>query len=278
MAYLEDYNKQCLSQLIFTFAVCANRCIEMADLNSSRSEPTYNSYADYVASAYGDWFDTHSWLVNFLRNGYPGRCWERQAPEIEIYVLDSVNDILESRSFIAPRRGPVDQAFLDVLHEPSSKRRTRLVMLQCGQLGDTNHSYIDAIGLHYMLDPFFFSAHFERCRDVCEGGNLNRPSPPVLLPSEQRFLQTITDSFSHMTAAWKMSGDERTCKVALSLIPTCSANAPQLSCLDWTISALVASPSCVLNSCNTIHLKSSEFWIRTLQTIFFHTSETPPVG
>jgi len=183
----------------------------MTDSNSSGSEPSYNSYADYVASVFGDGYGKHVWLVDFLRQGSENRAWICPKPHIEIHILDSVNNTLESRSFIAPRRGPVDQVFLDVLRNPSRHRRTRLVLLQCGDLGDTNGSYIDAIGLHYMLDPYFFCAHFDLYRDFTKVDTIRQSYMPILLPSERRFLQIITDRMSLMTATWKISGNECTC-------------------------------------------------------------------
>ncbi|KAH0539016.1 hypothetical protein FGG08_004410 [Glutinoglossum americanum] len=183
----------------------------MADPSSSGPGPSYDTYADYVASVYGVRYGGFAWLVGFLRKGYEVRFWEYQQPQIEIHVLDSVNDTLESWSFVAPRRGPVDQSFLNVLRKPPSERRTRLILLQCGQLGDTNGSYIDAIGLHYLLDPYFFSAHFDLCRDLTESGIIGRSYGPSALPSGRRFLQIVTDrKNSFMTATWRISSQERT--------------------------------------------------------------------
>jgi hypothetical protein len=191
---------------------------------SSRGNSLHSTYADYVASTYGDKYDEQGWLVEFLRQSYNKRCWEGRQPDIEIHVLDCFDDNLQSQSFIAPRRGPVDQEFLDILRRPSgssdsSQRRTRLLLLQCGQLGDTNGSYIDAIGLHYMLNPYFFSAHFELCRDLIESGSIARTFAPALLPSERRFLQIVTDNNSHMTMTWEISDTECTCKLNPRYIP-----------------------------------------------------------
>lgn len=187
----------------------------MANSNSGIPAIQYSSYADYVVSIYGDGSDVYSeqaWLVGFLRWGYPERYWKQRPAEIKIHILDSVNDILESQTFTAPRRGPVDPAFLKTLQSSPSQRRTRLIMVQCGQLGDTNGLYIDAIGLRYMLDPHFFSAHFDICLDLTEGGKPNRNFQPALLPSERQFLQIVTDLNSHLTVAWKISENECTCK------------------------------------------------------------------
>ncbi|KAL5345536.1 hypothetical protein ACLOAV_009286 [Pseudogymnoascus australis] len=183
--------------------------------SSSGGNYLHNTYADYVASTYGDNYNEQGWLVRFLRQSYNIRYGERRQPNIEIHVLDSFDDNLQSQSFIALRRGPVDQRFLDILRRPlgssdSSQRRTRLLLLQCGQLGDTNGSYIDAIGLHYMLNPYFFSAHFELCRDLPESGSFVRTFAPALLPSERPFLQIVTDNNSHMTMSWEISDTECT--------------------------------------------------------------------
>jgi hypothetical protein len=182
----------------------------------NRGNSLHNTYADYVASTYGHNNDEQGWLVNFLRHSYNKR-WEGRQPDLEIHILDSFDDNLQSQSFIAPRRGLVDQNFLDILRRPtgssnSSQRRTRLLLLQCGQLGDTNGSYIDAIGLRYMLNPYFFSAHFELCKDLTESGLIGRIFAPALLPSERRFLQIVTDNNSHMTMTWEISDTECTCK------------------------------------------------------------------
>jgi hypothetical protein len=196
--------------------------------SSSRDDASHQTYADYVASTHGDEYDKLGWLVNFLRKSYHERDWGPRQPSIDIHILDSLDGHLHSQSFVAPRRGPVDQQFLDTLKRPSaspdsSSRRTRLLLLQCGQLGDTNGSYIDAIGLHYMLNPYFFSAHFELCRDLTESGHIVRSFAPALLPSERRFLQIVSDSNSHMTMTWEISDKECTCKLSslYILIYTC---------------------------------------------------------
>jgi hypothetical protein len=134
-----------------------------------------------------------------------------------------------------------------VLRKPSLRRRTRLVLLQCGQLGDTSGSYIDAIGLHYMLNPYFFSAHFELCRQLNKAGSIIQSHAPALLPPERHFLQIVPDSNSHMTATWKISGNECTSKLLSDPSPIPLADLSQSSHLDWIISGLIDSPSCVMN-------------------------------
>jgi hypothetical protein len=184
----------------------------MADVVPGDVNVPYNTYADYVASNYGDGWGRYSWLVNFLRKGYVAyREPERSRHILKIHVLDVRDDALKSRTFSASRSGPVDPSFLTVLSERSKERKVRLILVQCPALGDINVPYIDAIGLRYMLHPSFFSAQFELGRNIKEADNIFRESAPVLLPSERRFLQIITDRNSFMTATWEICDAESTC-------------------------------------------------------------------
>ena len=187
----------------------------MAEADSKYSEHGYSSYADYVQSV-GDLKDNG--LVNFLQEGST-KSRPSTNPNTDIYILDSVNNTLESHHFNAQRRGPVDQSFLDLLCKSEPQMRTRLVLLQFRNIGDINNFYIDAIGLHYMLTPYFLSAHFGGCRERCRRSSDMRPRPPFLLPSERRFLQVITNKDSHMTATWKVTGDHCTSRSILSPVP-----------------------------------------------------------
>lgn len=190
----------------------------MAEGDSNYPEHGYNSYADYVQSV-GDLND--NWLVIFLQEGSP-KSRPSTNPNTDIYILDSVNNTLESHHFNAPSRGPVDQSFLDLLCKSEPQIRTRLVLLQFRDLGDLNNFYIDAIGLHYMLEPYFLSAHFGGCRERCKRSSDMQPRPPFLLPSERRFLQVITNNASHMTATWKITGDQCTSRSTLSRSGPCT--------------------------------------------------------
>ena len=187
----------------------------MAEADSNYSEHGYNSYAEYVQS--GEDFKD-DWLVNFLQEGSP-KFLPSTDPITDIYILDSVNTTLESHHFNVPRRGPVDQSFLDLLRKSEPQVRTRLVLLQFRDLGDINNLYIDAIGLHYMLEPYFLSAHFVRCGELYKRFSDMQPRPPFLLPSERRFLQVITSNDSYMTATWKITGDYCTSRSTVSPVP-----------------------------------------------------------
>ena len=53
---------------------------------------------------------------------------------------------MSCQDFQPRRTGEVDAAFLAALSARLPGSKTRLVMVQGGQLGDTNGAYIDAIG------------------------------------------------------------------------------------------------------------------------------------
>jgi hypothetical protein len=157
-------------------------------------------YADNIELTYGN---SQQWLVKFLREGYPTRYWEPRQPFISIYILDSIDGVLHGQTFKALRAGPVDQTFLLALKSRPANSKTRLVLAQCGQLGDTNGAYIDAIAEQFQLDPMFLCAHFQRCLYLAESSQIMGATPlPVAAPSERNFISIREGGAnSHMTAA-----------------------------------------------------------------------------
>lgn len=154
-------------------------------------------YADDIELTYGN---SQRWLVKFLREGYPTR--KPCQSFITIYILDSIDDVLHSQTFKALRAGPVDQTFLLALKSRPVNSKTRLVLAQCGPLGDTNGAYIDAIAEHCQLDPTYLCAHFQRCLHHAEGSQvMGATQLPVAAPSERNFI-SVRDggANSHMTA------------------------------------------------------------------------------
>jgi hypothetical protein len=156
-------------------------------------------YADLIHSAHGA---SQSWLVNFLRSGYNTRKLETRDPYIDISILDSVDGVMSCQDFRPHRTGEVDAAFRSALssHLPGSK--TRLVLVQGGQLGDTNAAYIDAIGWQYRLDPKFFCTHFQDALYLTEGSQISGPPHlPAPLPYEKYYITIVTDAlYSFATA------------------------------------------------------------------------------
>lgn len=158
-----------------------------------------SSYADHIELKYGN---SQRWLVKFLREGYSDRYWKSHQPFISIYILDSIAGVLHGQTFKASRAGPVDPTFLLALKSRPANSRTRLVLTQCGQLGDTNGAYIDAIAEQFQLDPMFLCAHFQRCLYLTEGSDIGGATQlPVAAPSERNFISIRQGgSDSHMTA------------------------------------------------------------------------------
>ena len=159
-----------------------------------------NTYADHVEATYGS---SQQWLVNFLRRGYCRRYWEPRDQFIQIHILDSVNDVMQEQTFKAMRSGPVEAAFLSALRSQPAASKTRLILAQCGQLGDTNGAYIDAIAGQLKLDPMFLCAHFQRCLYLTESsGFLGATQLSITIPSERDFISVREGGEnSHMTAA-----------------------------------------------------------------------------
>ncbi|KAH9208976.1 hypothetical protein DL95DRAFT_478667 [Leptodontidium sp. 2 PMI_412] len=105
---------------------------------------------------------SQQWLVDFLRRGYARRNRELRDPFIQIHILDT----------------------------------------QCGQLGDTNGAYIDAIASQFKLDPMFLCAHFQRCLYPTDTRPLGATQLPITIPSERDFISIREGGEnSHMTAA-----------------------------------------------------------------------------
>jgi hypothetical protein len=186
--------------------------------DNSNPEIGYKSYADFVTLNYGGngYYDYNegSWLVQFLRRGYLKVSLGLLNIPVEIDILDGIDGRtkLHRSAFKAQRKTLVEPAFLEALHSSPSQNRTRLILLKCGQLGNVNELYIDAIGLRYKLDPHFFSAYFDRCLDLAERGSIVRGTQPALPPSQRQFMQVVTNSDSHMAVAWKVTDEECTCK------------------------------------------------------------------
>lgn len=158
-----------------------------------------NTYADYVEATYGS---SQQWLVDFLRRGYARRNWELRDPFIQIHILDSVNGVMQEQTFKAMRSGPVENEFLNALRSQPVASKTRLILAQCGQLGDTNGAYIDAIASQFKLDPMFLCAHFQRCLYLTDTRPLGATQLPITIPSERDFISIREGGEnSHMTAA-----------------------------------------------------------------------------
>lgn len=172
-------------------------------------------FADHVQSRYGN---SQSWLTKFLRQGYAARYWEPRNPWIDIYILDTVEGAVASQSFQPHRTGNVDAAFLDALNTRPPNSKSRLIMIQAGQLGDTNGAYLDAIGWQYKLDPHFFCAHLQGALYLTEGERIGGPPKlPLLLASERDYLTVVTDSNSYLNATVLDGNDNTTTGLAHSL-------------------------------------------------------------
>ena len=175
----------------------------------SRGQPgSVRPYADLVEATYGQ---KHSWLVKFLRQGYSHRHWDGRAPFTNIYILDSVDGVLRGQIFEGHRSGEVHDAFLDALNMRPSNSKTRLVLLQGSQIGDTNGAYIGAIGWKYQLDPFFLSSHFRQNLQLDEGTRLGFLTElPLPLPSKADYMTIATSSHSFMTTKVTSHGGQTT--------------------------------------------------------------------
>lgn len=155
-------------------------------------------YADYVEATYGN---TQRWLVKFLRDGYATRYWERRDPHIDIHIVDNIGGTLLCQSFRPYRVGEVEPRFTEALDNRLLDSKTRLLLFQCGQLGDTNSAYLDAIGLKFQLHPLFFCAHLQGTLYLTESHQLMGSTKlPIALPSEADWISVVTDSNSFMTA------------------------------------------------------------------------------
>jgi hypothetical protein len=152
-------------------------------------------YADWVERTHGE---KQSWLVRFLRRGYATRYWEPRDPYIDIYILDTVEGVVHSQNFRPYRSGEVDSAFVTALAIRRANSKTRLVMVQGSQLGDTNAAYLDAIGWQYQIDPHFFCTHLQDALYLTEGRQIVGPVRlPVWLPTENDCMTAVTDSNSY---------------------------------------------------------------------------------
>ena len=161
-------------------------------------------YADLIHSTHGA---SQSWLVNFLRTGYYTGKWESLEPHISISILDSVDGVMSCQDFRPHRTGEVDTAFRLALSSRPPESKTRLVLVQGGQLGDINAAYIDAIGWQYQLDPKFFCTHFQDALYLTEGSLVSGPPLlPALLPYEKDYITVVTTTLSSFATATIMTG------------------------------------------------------------------------
>jgi len=164
-------------------------------------------YADLIHSTHGA---SQSWLVNFLRTGYYTGKWESLEPHISISILDSVDGVMSCQDFRPHRTGEVDAAFRSALSSRPPESKTRLVLVQGGQLGDTNAAYIDAIGWQYRLDPKFFCTHFQDALYITELEGSLPPGPPLLpalLPYEKDYITVVTNTLASFATAAIITDD-----------------------------------------------------------------------
>lgn len=160
---------------------------------------TTRPYADLIQSTHGE---SKSWLVNFLRKGYSVRRSEARDPYIDIYILDTTDGNMSCQHFRPHRSDEADALFLTALGTRPSNSKTRLVLVQGGQLGDMNPAYLDAIGWCYRLDPPFFYTYLQDALYLSEGerfGGLGRL--PVTLPSENGHITVATDTLDSFANA-----------------------------------------------------------------------------
>jgi hypothetical protein len=167
---------------------------------------TNNSTRPYADLIHADHGASQSWLVNFLRSGYNTRKSESCDPYISISILDSVDGVMSCQDFRPHRTGEVDAAFRSALSSRPPESKTRLVLVQGGQLGDTNAAYIDAIGWQYRLDPKFFCTHFQDALYLTEGSQLSGPRRlPAPLPYEKDYITVVTDTLNSFATATIMT-------------------------------------------------------------------------
>ncbi|KAH7109001.1 hypothetical protein B0J13DRAFT_614540 [Dactylonectria estremocensis] len=173
-------------------------------------------YADFVQSVHGD---SQSWLVNFLRKGYSIRYWEPRDPHIDIYILDSTDGLMSSQHFRPHRSDEVDVLFLEALDARPPNSKTRLVLVQGGQLGDMNAAYLDAIGWHYWLDPLFFCTHLQDALYLAERAKWTGPRRlPVALPSENDHITVVTETLNSFATAAILKNEGLTTNNAYHLV------------------------------------------------------------
>lgn len=143
----------------------------MVEMDANDTEPTYGSYADHIEDMYEN---TPEWLRTYFREGHmPAEMDIDDGPDTacpdRIYVLDSVANMMKYHIFLVSPSALIDQQFLDLLYERSPQRRTRNLMVQSCRARDMYASYLDAIGLHYRLNPCLFAAYMSKAREERAG-------------------------------------------------------------------------------------------------------------
>lgn len=84
----------------------------MTQSSMTYPKTSHDSYVDYVSLNYDNSSDSIRWLVKFLGNRFTAYdLWQKprhqSKQDMEIDVIDSVNDILESYEFTVPEHGEV---------------------------------------------------------------------------------------------------------------------------------------------------------------------------
>lgn len=164
----------------------------------SQPTNTIRPYADSIQGIHGE---KHSWLVNYLRRGYNDRYWAARDPHIDVYIMDSIDGFMTRQHFHPHRSDEVDSQFQAALDTRPPNSRTRLVLVQGGQLGDMNAAYLDAIGNHYQLGPSFFYAYLEVALLLTEKEQIRPTSLPVSLPSENDYILVSTETLNSFAIA-----------------------------------------------------------------------------
>ncbi|KAI9713379.1 MAG: hypothetical protein M1828_001413 [Chrysothrix sp. TS-e1954] len=164
---------------------------------------TPSPYADYVESAFGS---SGRECARFIR-----RCFRKEEAIEEEYedqesksstitIIDSIDDELRNHRFETNSHDPVSSDFQAFLEETPPRFRTRLVLVEAHGYEYVNRRYIEAIGLHYKLNPLFFIAHFTYKWQHKRRGSAEFYLRDKLLPSEQHYLQLSEYGLYVMTA------------------------------------------------------------------------------